>query len=173
MIRLGLLLIAIIGLPMESTNRGNVLYHSFELVHGPEFSGDYHQSWKRPNSSRLRFAKCAGGCMFMTWSNYDKCVVIKVYEKEPPVDRAADIVVDCGTIQVTGPVYVSFFIESDGSSLNVPFGRYALRWSQYDTLKVDRETEEGSDHYKLELWPSAEVTTEEVVVNRHEEHRAF
>lgn len=148
-------LVLMMALNTERLYEGSVSYLEFELMYGENYSGDYDAGRRTPQYNELGFVKTNASCAFRTHSNFEKSVLVRVHEKAPQIDESADTVSDCGIIEVSKPVFV-LFPNADGppEKLQLPHGKYELRYSQFKIDTADPQTEEGKDHYTIDLWPA-------------------
>jgi hypothetical protein len=91
--------------------------------------------------------------ILVTESNYEKRITFRHVEHvDDHID--ADMIVDCGIIDVQGPMYLWSFLNQTKQSdyFHVPFGAYAARIFHFDLGTVNHETEEGDDFYQIDIW---------------------
>ena len=131
-------------------------YFQFYLQDDDTPLGDLSEAWTPEAVDRL-LAVAAGAVGVGTVRNTDVPVTIEVHDGEPGAEpQSWDHVTECDLEVKSGRIVVAGCTDyfPDAARISVPAGLYRVRacYGGLDSLSDDGL--DGSDHYRVQIWPT-------------------
>jgi hypothetical protein len=134
----------------------DISHRQFYLLDGPTFPNAFDPALFWIEHPFPSLGAITGMVGVGTTSFFGGPVDLEVWRGEPPVDPDADQIVDASLAITTGQLHVGW---SDFDRINVPPDMYRVRAAGY-ALERGSEADQGGDHYRVQIWPSAESPME-------------
>ena len=133
-------------------------YHQFYLQ-DETADGDLSEAWTDATVANM-LAVVEGAVGVGTVRNMRVTVNVEVFSREPSLESSEwDLVNECSISVQSGRLVIAGCTDYFPSAkrIEVPSGTYRVRVCYGNLNSVSADGLEGSDHYRLQLWPGSAI----------------